>query len=395
MSHLFDEVVIAAPGNLAPRRASVASPQVSWEINGAGAFSGFIRRDDLRAAGLSGDLKGYWLEYTTSAGRWGGIITGQPTTGAVIEIAAEGYLALVRGQVITGSLVTMSGSAGGLARRALTMASAGSPTFIRFGVIDEGGGPVAVELIGDVGNDILPQIAEAGDVEWIVTADRVFHIARRLGTDRSTTVRLVEDRHIVQSRVNDDLVSVASGQLLRVQGELSQDIMAFNRPRRAQPAVQPPTNPPLPPPPPPPPAPPVWQPKPYPFPTPWTPGKPNADSRAAESWQARRRRYDVEPPGIATPPTSTTPPAPWMGVAIGIGANNPAVAGQRHTPLPTVPVELTLANIDGCFLAFDLGDTIRIDLGSTGTCGRFRAMVKALDVSSQTLTVSGELLRDG
>jgi hypothetical protein len=83
-----------------------------------------------------------------------------------------------------------------------------------------------------------------------------------------------------------------------------------------------------------------------------------------------------------------------VGQPVGIGAHNPAVAGRRHVPPPTVPAELTLANVDGCFGAFDLGDTVRVELGSVGVTGRFRAMVKALDVASQALTVSGELMRD-
>lgn len=391
MMHLYDDMVISAPGNLEPKRLPVASIQCAWEINGAGSLSAFVRLDDLRAAGLVGDLKGYWITYATSAGLWGGVISGQPSTGNYLEITAQGFVTLVKGRLLTDRLVAMGGSAGGLARRALSQAGAGNPTFLDLGDIDEGGGALTLELTGDVATDVLPQLAEAGDVEWVVTADRVFTLSRRLGNDRSSVVRLVEDRQIAQARVNDDLAAVASGQVMRVQSELSQAVMTRQRPQATQPTVQPPTNPAVPPPSTPLPLPPVWG---------WNSSGfggftlPSL-SGMSDAWQGQLQTYALELPGVASTPNATAAPPPWARVAVGIGANNPAVAGRRHVPPPTLPVELTLANIDGCFLAFDIGDTVRVDLGSIGVTGRFRAMSKALDVATQTLTVAGELLKDG
>ncbi len=219
----------------------------------------------------------------------------------------------------------------------------------------------------------------------------MFTLARRLGHYLSATVRLVEDRHIAQARVNDDLETVAAGQVLRVQSELSQAVMTRQRPQAAKPTVQPPTNPAVPTPSTPSPLPPAWG---------WSStglgGVFGAGlSGIAEAWQSQLQTYALELPGVASTPNTTAAPPPWASVAVGIGANNPAVAARRHVPPPTVPVELTLANIDGCFLAFDLGDTVRVDLGSVGVTGRFRAMSKALDTATQTLTVAGELLKDG
>lgn len=387
---IYDDAVISAPGNLEPRRVPLAAAQCGWGINEAGSFSAFVRLDDMKAAGLVGDIKGYWVTYATSAGLWGGVISGQPSTGNYLEIAAQGFVTLVKGRVLTERLVAMGGSAGGLARRALSRAGAGNPTFLDIGDIDEGGGALTVDLTGDVATDVLPQLAEAGDVEWMVTAERVFHLARRLGSDRSATVRLVEDRHIAQARVNDDLETVTSGQVLRVQSELSQAVMTRQRSQPTQ-VVQPPTNPAVLTSPTPLPSPPIWG---------WSStslgGLFNASpSGIAEAWQSQLQTYALELPGVASTPSTSAAPPPWYSVAVGIGANNPAVAGRRHVPPPTVPVELTLANIDNCFLAFDLGDTVRVDLGSIGVTGRFRAMSKALDAATQTLTVAGELLKDG
>lgn len=409
LGRFYDEVVISEPGNLQPRRVPVASIQVSWEISAAGSFSGFVRRADMQVAGLTGDLKGYWLDYATSAGRWGGIITGQPTTGSVVELVAQGWITIVQGRLITTPIIEMGSSAGGLARRALTLTGAGNPNYLAFGVIDEGGAPLAMELTGDVASDILPQIAEAGDVEWLVDADRVFHLSRKLGRDRSALVRLVEDRHIVQARVNDDLASATSGQVLGVQGELSQDLTVATRPLATQPTVQPPTNPAVPMSEPPALTRPAWEPRSTLFgleilralnglleglPVGAAPELVGRIRTASESWQSQLQSYDIDAPGVALPPATNAPPPDWASSPIGIGAHNPAVPSRRNVPLPTVPVELTLANTDGCFLWFDLGDTVRIDLGSTGTTGRFRVQTKGLDVTAQTLTVAGELLKD-
>jgi len=390
---LIDEAIISEPGNLAPARVPVVSAQLSWEINASGAFSGFCLVDDLRAVGLARDIKGYWLEYATAAGAWGGVITGQPNSSGVVELVAEGWLGLVRGRLITNSIIAMGGSAGGLARRALALAGAGAsnPAFIRLGSIDEGGGPVAVELVGDVGGDILPQIAEAGDVEWIIAADRTFRLARRLGRDRAMTVRLLEDRHFTQPRVNDDLESDAAGQVWLVQGELSRALMARDRGAAGtggDTMISP-----------------AWEPHGGVVGHSWR-GLPEGvpagavatalgyRSSAGEAWRYGRQTYQIETAGSAATPSSNAAPPPWAGVPVGVGANNPAVAGRRHVPPPTVPCELTMANSDGCFGWFDLGDTVRIELRS-GVTGRFRPTVKALDVASGALTVSGDLLRDG
>lgn len=419
---IYDEMTVAAPGNLGPVRLPIAASSVRWGLNDGGALSAFVRLDDLRAAGLIGDLKGYWVQYATSAGPFGGIITGQPTTGNYMEISAEGFLSLVKGRMVNQRIVAMGGSAGGLAKRALSLAGAGNPTFIDLGDIDEGGGALSIELTGDVATDILPQIAEAGDVEWVVTADRVFNLARRLGNDLSSIVRLVEDRHIIEARVNDDLAATSSGSTMMVQSALSQSVMGRTRtqPPANDPVIQPPNNPAPPPPAPPPPTPPVITPTQPPVRTPpRNPfqafvdrffggrfGRPAGTqavtatiaiapvTTVSESWQAQLQTYTIEAPGTASTPGTNASPAPWRAVVIGIGANNPAVASKRHAPPPTVPVELTLANVDNCFRAFDIGDTVRIDLGSVGVTGRFRIMSKSLDVASQALTVAGELLKD-
>lgn len=404
-SNIIDDIIVSEPGNIDPKRIAIAAPQLSWEINAAGSFSGFARLDALRSAKLSGDLKGMWLTYPSVAGWWGGVITGRPSADGVAEIVAEGFVSLLRGHVLSTSVLTMTGSAGGMAKRAIRGSGVDGPVYIHFGTIDEGGGPVSLELVGDVATDLLPQIAEAGDTEWLVDADRVFTLARRLGRDLSASVRFVEDQHIIGVRVADDLLSTNAGQVFRVQSALSQSIARFAQSPSTPAALQPPNNPavpvvatPLTP---------LW----------WTRATTGTNfTYAMDVWEslpegipvggsapatARRpvervswQTYLIDPPGTIEVPSQSAAPPPWVGKPPGVGANNPSVPSSRRAPQPTIPMELTLANINDAFAVFDLGDTVRVELGSLGMSGRFRMRSKALDVASQALTAAGDFLRD-
>jgi len=404
MGQVIDDIILSEPGNTRPRRLSVVSPQLSWELNGSGSFSCFTPMDTLLAAGYAGDMRGLWLTYVSSAGAWGGVVTGRPTSDGVAEITAEGFLALLRGHILNQGILAMTGSAGGLARRAIRGSGVYGATFLHLGVIDEGGGPVSMDLSGDIGNDLLPAIADAADVEWLIDADRVFTLAQRLGRDRSATVRLVEDIHIVDARISDDIFNDGQGAAFRVQSSLSQSLMAFTASQAAPSALQPPSNPSVPAP-----APtqvsPIWERSStgqrYQTSDSWDSlpeGVPVGGTAPEETWRRVQRRagqtYVIEQPGVVSTPSTSAPPPAWSGSAPGVGANHPGVPSIRHAPPPTVPLELTLANIDDAFMTFDLGDTVRVELGSIGVTGRFRAMSKALDVASQTLSVSGELLKD-
>jgi hypothetical protein len=112
---VINDAIISEPGDIHPQRIAIAAPQLSWEINAPGSFSGFVRLDELRRAGLAGDLRGMWLTYLSSAGEWGGIVTGRPLADGVAEITGEGFVSLLRGQILNDAVLAMSGSAGGLA----------------------------------------------------------------------------------------------------------------------------------------------------------------------------------------------------------------------------------------------------------------------------------------
>ncbi len=90
-----------------------------------------------------------------------------------------------------------------------------------------------------------------------------------------------------------------------------------------------------------------------------------------------------------------TPSTPhWALAPPGVGANHPGVPSGHQLHLPTTPLQVTLANVDDVWRAIDLGDTVRIELGSAGFGGRFRIVSRALDLASGELHLAGEALED-
>lgn len=371
----FDEVVISERGGGLPRRVPIAAPQMSWEISNTGTFSAFARIDDLRRASLGQDLSGKWLTYDGGyLGRWGGVITGRPVTEGTAEIAAEGWGALARGRVIPEGVFMTQGPAAGIAARAIMEAGRDGATFLTIGTIEEGGNSVAIRLTGDVMSDILPQLVEAGDLEWIVDADRRFHAGRRLGRDRSHDVRLVEDVHITTAHLDNDLWTTAPTHNLRVRSALAGGAgsaplwTTLSELRTLATASRLPEGVPV--------------------------GGSGVSADAGAISPGAVQFYGVDPPiEWAATATGTAIP-PWAGMPVGIGANTPAIPSVHGAPLPTTPMSLEVSNARKTWRLFDVGDTVHVDMGSVGFCGRLRIMVKAVDVSGQSLTVGGEALED-
>jgi len=356
----YGEGVISDRGGLNSRRVPLAGIQCSWEINGSGSASGFVRIADLRAAGLGQDLRGRWLEFDFgAAGRWGGVISGRPTTGNIAEISAEGWAALARGRVATES-VGANGPGAGSAIKVLREAGTLDPTFLLLdGTYDEGGSWASFSISGDVGTETLAQISESTGLEWIIDADRRFHAGRKLGRDKSESVRLTEGRHVIEYRTDNDLWTARQGRVFRLQSELSLS---------QQPTVNGALNAPQ-----------------------WTMIQAEGD---IDSQTGLLQFYEEAAPFEWRTSRPVTAPPPWMGVPVGIGTNTPAIPTDNATPLPTTPTQLTVANRDGCWRHLELGNTVRVDLGSIGLCGRFRVMTRGYDSVTGTLDIAGELLGD-
>lgn len=383
----FDEVQISDRGGLRPRRLVVANVACSWELSAPGSFSAFARIADLRAAGLWGSLAGRWLTWAhPTAGAWGGVLSGRPVADGVAELTAEGWATLLRGRVLAPGDRGSAGPAASLALRAVLAAGNTGATFVRAGAIDEGGEAVDVEFAGDACDDVLPALAATGDAEWTFDADRTFRAGRRLGRDRSQTVRLVEDRHVVSFRVDDDLWTARPGALLAAVGPQAQALATVTEaPAPAATAAA--TGP-------------------LAFladfalgdlsDLPWT-APPGAEwAEWADQWDWAGPQWPGEgpepAPGPGLPPWQPEQPPPT--VPPGVGGNSPGVPGGRFSPPRTVPVELTLADADGCWAWFGLGDTVRVELGSVGFAGRFRVLARAVDAASGEMTAAGECLPD-
>lgn len=435
----FDRVTISQRGGLRPVVVPVTAPQASWELNAAGAFSAFARIDDLRHAGLWPDLRGCWLEWVHPiAGRWGGVITGTPVTDGLAEIAADGWLALLQGRVLADGDLP-SRTPGGLAHLAVLAAGREHPTFIAIGRIDGGGEPLGLTFNGDVGNDLLPQIAEGGSVEWIIDADRVFHCGRRLGTDFSGAIRLIEDVDVTAVQRDNDLLTTAPAQRLLVQEQAAPPLtgvgpgpvsdgggtgaggsafakawsfllggafggfgslagsggnfgsafpvsapsaiatqftqLAYVGAAQQQQAVTVRSLP---------------------------QGTPSGSSASAKTttigWgflqllQAGIIGGFWNWPGKGGGAGSAPPLPPWSDKPAGIGANSPMQPAPRYSPPPTVPMQLSLLERSPAASLIHVGDMVRLDAGSISFRGFFRVVSKAIDTATGAIELAGEAM---
>lgn len=349
MSVRLDEVVISQRGGGHAQRLAVMNVQASWELNSTGTFSAFCRLADLRARGLSEALAGAWLTWDhPTLGRWGGVITGRPTDNAVAEITADGWAALLRGRILSEQDQPPPGQAGGIARRVVQAAAREQPTFITLGAIDEGGPALsAVIRVGDVIRDVLPALVEAGQIEWLVDAERRFHAGRQVGRDRSGVVRLVEDRHITSARFDEDLWRIGTGERLLVE---SRSALSQRQVRR---------------------------------------------SRSGALGSATVTAVGAIGQGAA----ADTLRNPGAGL-VQVAESSPTMLllESRDTRvevtdrLATIPIQLELADVERCWADFTVADIVCVELGRAGLFARVKVVVRAVDVAAGSLAVGGEIL---
>lgn len=380
------------PGGGGAGYVRVSDIQASWAISETGTFSCFARVDDLRRAGFGFDLQDRWITWTGPAGTWGGVCIGRPVEDGIVEIEGEGWASLLRDRMLVEFERVPAGGAGGLAARAVRGASSAEPTFISIGYVDEGGEMIPATFGGqDVLDDVLSELS--GDVEWIVDENRVFHAMRRLGRDLSHTIRLIEGRQIVHYLIADDSWAepsdesyafetieetarralAAGASIIQMDPQLS--LVASAPVAAATPAS-------------------------------------GGDHNNKRHRRRRQRRDGPDGPGGrrnkhnrrnrhrgrgggGRSATMPPPPPPWVARPVGTGANSPAVPAEATMDLPTVPIQLTLANVNGIYRFMDLGNTIRVELSSSGGfAGRVRIMSKGYDSNTGDLEIAGEALPD-
>lgn len=368
-------------GNAKPRRIPITGVQWSRELSNVGTFSGFVKLTDLRRVGLADDLIGSWVTYDDpDAGRWGGVITDQPIDDGVVEIMADGWAALLGGQVVDTWDRQAIGQPAGLVRRALSLVGADAPVFVEIGNVDEGGSQLQVSFGGQLLlDDIMPELAEAGELEWWVDDDRKLHMGRHIGRDKSASIRLVEGRHFVEPKLADGL---STRQPARIYAIESDESTARRMVRRVRIATE--------------------------------TAVPQVVNRQVTEVIRRRHRHNLrwtvtswvsdviwtrvitlgDEAAVGSAAEQSSNIATWPEQPPGTSTHSLAVPPGKGLEPQTIPCQLTVINQDNLWRKVDLGDVVRIEVGSAGFSGWFRLLIKALDATERTMSWAGEALPD-
>jgi hypothetical protein len=180
--------------------------QVSWEVNRHGLLSTYIMAADAVAAGLdTTDVRGKWIEYDAgTAGLWGGVAMSGRLTDGLLEIGAASYHVLLRRRITDPLGDTFDNPPGSIFRSSVQPVGGYRPgTVVKLGAIDTAAGEfVEIDTQGDdVYESLLPRIADELGFEWNVAPDPagglpIANFGKRLGSDKTATVRLVEGVHV-------------------------------------------------------------------------------------------------------------------------------------------------------------------------------------------------------
>lgn len=372
------QIVLSDHGGNNARRVRVFGVQASWELNAVGSLSCFARIADLRSAGVDTALSGKWLTCGVGVGdEWGGVVTARPVTPEVTEITAEGWATMLRGITIMQSISTgpLRGQYAGVARAGVIAALA-NQTFISIGSIDEGGELTEISEFGqDVIDDLAGSLTDNDRMEWYVDGDKRFHAGRRIGVDYSHKFQFIEGRHIVDfSGPIDDLWSKPAKQIMVLQSQesLIQSTITLGRSReKGGRSTQ-------------------HQPR-YGL----RPGQftnvPAGGHRGSEVVYDSGRNFN----GMDTPGNDNA----WgRAQPIPPSVPNPSTASlvpiAAPPPPASVPLEITLANVDNCYGWLNIGDSARVILGSVSLAGVFRVFVKSVDIDERVMILGGEIIPD-
>lgn len=331
------EARLSPPGGESPRRVPLAAVRASWELSNVGAFSGFVRQRDLRAAGCGGALGGWWLDWEhPTLGMWRGVISGRPVRDGVVELSAEGLGSLLRGRILFDWDDPPAGAAAGIARRAFMAAESADPLWITLGSVEEAGPPLTTTLGGqDFLDDTLPQLSDDGGLEWLVDRDHRLHLGHHLGTDQSAAVRWSEGRELLDVQLPD-----AEYLASRVEQFHLATVEVQPRVPAARPA-----------------------------------------GGVSRSSRARWVR-----PGVVAGASG------GQYEAGGLTITETTVTRMRTD---TVPMTCDLADTGHAWRRVALGDRVRVVVGSAQLSGVFRIITVGYDESGNTLSLGGEVLADG
>lgn len=340
-------VLIAPRGSEDEAALLVSGLRVSWELNVAGSMAFSVPVADVLAAvransqtNLTTDLLGYWITYDhPTAGSWGGVITALTQADGLLEVAAQGFLILLRRRLgtIQGEEAdsSLTGRSGTLLRAAILSSDSDVVGRVDPEPVPLAGdwalrmdaGPVvtALNVREDIYESILPTLTTNIGCAFIVNADRTVRYGEveAIGAVRSN--RLIEGRHILNTRWVDDLWNITTTFVVTGQLPDGTEVVAAT-----------------------------------------------TDTALVARYGSLILRRDI---GSVTSPTEVQ--------AAADAALKEAINKQAN-------VELRVADVDECYVDIREGDTLRLLLGTTGVGNaRMRVQVRALDVQTGTLTVSG------
>ncbi len=341
------DVTITKRGGDGAKSLPVARLKMTWEINKAGMLTGALDVDELLGQGLPVDLRGYWLRHDHPlAGSWGGVVTAAaPGSEGQIEIAAESFHVLLRRRLTKAprgdTARPAQGSPGQLLKRALQEAESVAPTFLVAGTIDTSGKGLsfAWERM-DIYDDLLPQLTDETGYQWTVSADRVLSFSKRLGTDKTGSVRLAAGLQIADYRLTHDLLLVEN--VVRATGSV------FKNPKRG-----------------------------------------------------REEGYNIPKEVNASDPASISKFGIMESEHdFGQVEDAPSLKELLTQYLaehadPAASFDGTLAVVGTEWADFREGDTVRVELGASGYQGNLTVMVRALDVDRGVLSIAGDCVEVG
>lgn len=338
------DLVISQRGGGDPVKVAASSLVVSWEVNRAGQLSGFVPVRDLNAVGLGAqNIAGRWIDYEhPTAGRWAGVVTFANYVDGVVEIAGQSFHILTTKRLVDiaeNADEPFIGTPGSVFRMAFAQIRNAGPLFLTLGELEDGEDQIEVTFnAADFYETVIPQLTEDVDREWSVSADRVVTYAKRIGTDRAATVRLVEGRAILSSSgLADDLLTTVNA--IRASG--------FGRIKKR--------------------------------------------SKKGKSLTAE---FDIGPITVTNQasadrygPMEEPRDYGYVGTEEELRRRAAAEVGDSDDPESTAT--LLLADEDGAFGSFVEGDTVTVELGLSGIVAEIRIINRSLDVATGVMTVSG------
>lgn len=193
-------------------RVGAAELQVSWELGQPGALSCRVPLADLRKAGLTGNLIGYWLRYEhPRCGAWGGVLQQVGYQDGIVELAASSFAILARSRLV--DLKGVIDDVGAVFQRCIAAAEKRPPAtglVVQAANFDTGGAQIGTNFDrSDLLNDVIPLLTDQSGYYWNVDADRIIYFHKKPVLSAVTpTFDLVEQSEITQAHWVDDLSTV-------------------------------------------------------------------------------------------------------------------------------------------------------------------------------------------